>query len=127
MTPNVRQVQIDSWQGYQAIALVRPEPRELADRLGLEFEAGHDDLDETSHAGFEATSGRRFALMRHLHAPVGGTEILWDLRHDDLAEALVEALATLGIAPSEVEWVPQSRVIGVSGAELRNAATSLSR
>ena len=117
MNAGPRQVRVESWKGYRAIALVRPEPPELGERLGVEFELGHDDLDETLHAGIEAPSGRRFILLRHVNSPVGGTEVLWDTRHDDLAEALVEALHTLGISTSEIEWVPRSRPTEVLGNE----------
>ena len=112
MSSAIRQVSIDSWKGYQAIALIRPGPDELARQFGIEFQHGHDDLDETLHAGIEAGSGRRFVLLRHVNSPVEGTEILWDVRRDDLAEALVEVLGVLGLPPSEVEWVPRARLMG---------------
>lgn len=127
MSSSIRQVRIDSWKGYQAIALVRFSPDELAGRLGPEFERGHDDLDETLHAGIEAGSGRRFALLRHVGSPVEGTEILWDVRRDDLAEALVEALDTLGISPSEVEWVPRSRPTGFLNGDSSDDGDAMNR
>ena len=105
MSCQPRQTSIESWLGYEAIALIRPEPGELTRRFGLRFESGYDDLDETLVAALEAPSGRRFGLLRHIHAPIAGTEILWDLRRDDLPDALGEVLGLLELGPSEVEWV----------------------
>lgn len=94
------------WFGYKAVAVVRPEPEELARRRGLEFKVSHDDLDLLSESTFKGHSGNVFGLLRHQHSPTPGTELL--IRARDAADAgrqLREAIEALKLSRADLVWI----------------------
>ena len=89
----------------QPVAVTRVEPAEFAEKLGIRFEPARDDLDELVTVLIRGASGRQFALVRHLHQPKPGTTILTNEGSRDFARDLQEALATLRIAVTDLDWV----------------------
>src|SRR6266853_5652244 len=72
------QVDVEQWpRGLaKAIAVVRQEPEQLSEAAGIKFVKTYDDLDWLLGAVVTvASSGRPFALVRHLGSPSPGTQI----------------------------------------------------
>jgi hypothetical protein len=87
------------------IATTRIEPAEISRRLGIMFESARDDLDELQAALIRGPSGRQFALVRHLHQPAPGTDILTNENSDNCAHDLWESLAVLRMTLDDLGWV----------------------
>jgi hypothetical protein len=94
------------WSGYEPIAVIGLEPRELASKRGLTFRDAHDDLDRLSESTFSGPRGNVFGLVRHVHSPEPGTELL--VRAANLSDArrqLRQAIATLRLSASDLLWI----------------------
>ena len=87
------------------IATTRIEPAEISRRLGIRFESAKDDLDELQAALIRSPSGRQFALVRHLHQPLPGTDILTNENSRNYAGDLRESLAILKLTLDDMDWV----------------------
>jgi DNA-directed RNA polymerase specialized sigma24 family protein len=88
----------------QPVATIDLEPAEISSRLGVQFENSRDDLDELEAAVVCGKSGRQFALVRHLHQPNDGTDILTNERSRNLTDDLREILRVLQLSIHELRW-----------------------
>lgn len=86
------------------VATLRFEAAEITSRLGLKFEAAHDELDDLEAAVFSGSRGQQFALVRHRNQPNPGTDILINEKSVDLSAALRDALRALRFQPRELRW-----------------------
>lgn len=105
---------------WEAIAGLRPEPRELEDRLGIVFQEWVNDLDILRLAVVDLLDGIRVSLVRHLHSPTPGTEIPIDpaqfAEKDELTKdyfgtidriqqkALSRIMDGLSLTPADIAW-----------------------
>jgi hypothetical protein len=107
MERNFEQLQLNDWEHGLAkpIAVLVLEPNDIFVRTGLAFETARDDLDYFQGALFRTAKGTQFALARHQHAPMPGTELVVNERTHDLRAALEEALSALGVDVAELAWV----------------------
>lgn len=94
------------WSGYAPIAVIGLEPDELADKNGLIFEAGEDDLDSLHESVFGGPSGDVMALIRHVHSPKPGTQLWVKARTlSDARRQLRDAIQALQLTKSDITWV----------------------
>src|SRR5262245_19643084 len=102
-----RQIKIESWpsRNYRPIAMIRLEPNELEDRLGIRFADDYDDLDYLKHAVLVLSSGDQLLLVRYRRAPQPGTEVNADAA-SDFARVRGQFLTDTGLAVSDVTWTP---------------------
>jgi hypothetical protein len=107
MGESFTQLHLGDWEHGLAkpIALLALEPGEISERTGLKFETTRDELDYLQAALFRTSGGTQFALARHQHAPIPGTEIVVNERTNDLSAALEEAISVLGFDVTELVWV----------------------
>jgi hypothetical protein len=89
----------------QPIALLRLEPAEIAQKLGIRFESAEDDLDKFQTALLCTVSGKQFALVRYDNSPGTGTEIWVNEKSANISRDLKEALEVLRMELSDVEWM----------------------
>ena len=112
-----------SASGYEQVAVISKEPEELASGRKLVFEERHDDLDELREATFVGASGAAFALVRYLHAPRPGTQLLVKARHlSQATELLAEAVDTLDLTLPDLIWIHRELWAGMSAATEKRAA-----
>jgi hypothetical protein len=90
----------DGW----TIGTLSLEPEELAERLGIEFESGRDDLDAYRLAAIAESQVGQLWLFAHENAPQGGTDIIVD-RSVTRDIALGALARTLGIDIRSFDWV----------------------
>jgi len=107
MKRNFEQLHLGDWEHGLAkpIAVLSLEPGIITERTGLIFEATRDDLDYLRATLFRTSTGNQFGLTRHQHSPEAGTELVANEKTTDLAAALEEALAALGIDHADVTWI----------------------
>lgn len=87
----------------RAIAVLVAEPAELAERHGLRFEAGRDDLDDFRYAAIDIGDGAWAWLSRHRGDPNPGTIVRVDAAVR--ADAAIGRLSSvLGLHPSDILW-----------------------
>jgi upstream activation factor subunit UAF30 len=113
-----------SWSGYEPVAVISKEPEELAAGRKLTFEEGYDDLDSLRECAFRGTSGAIFGLVRYVHAPRPGTQLLVKARSlTQATELLAQAVETLDLTMPDLIWIRQELWAGMSAAtEAREAA-----
>ncbi len=87
----------------EPIAVLRLEPDELARRHGFDFQSGYDDLDDIQVARVR-TKGRMFALLRHVHSPKPGTEVVALSRSRNMAHDVASILHRLNLDESDLAW-----------------------
>lgn len=97
---------VDAWPSGEAwtSAILNRSPEDLAREFGISFESGRDDLDSYSLAAIESPRVGQFWLLRHLHAPMRGTEVLVD-RATSRDASLAAVKAELGLGREAFEWV----------------------
>jgi hypothetical protein len=86
------------------IAVLRMEPDELAKSRRIKFRSGHDDLDRLRIARIRTADGQTFALVRHLHAPRPGTEIVTVTSSSDLWGDIQGVLERLNLTDKDLAW-----------------------
>jgi hypothetical protein len=86
------------------IAVLRAEPDELAERLGVEFTDGADDLDAFREAALHLASGRLLLLVRYQNDPFPGTQVQADSA-DNPDDARQELLQAFGFSEGAFLWV----------------------
>lgn len=93
------------WPSGDGVPVARTviEPGEFAERFGIRFSRGSDDLDEFEEAGIILDSGRPVLLMRYAAEPPG-TNLFVDAA-DDAAEVRDEFLACFGLTAEAFAWV----------------------
>jgi|SRR5215212_2752460 len=93
------------WPSGDGVPVAKLEmgPGELAERFGIRFARGSDDLDEFEEAGIVLDSGRPLLLMRYEGEPPG-TNLLIDAA-DNAAEARNEFLRAFGLNADAFSWV----------------------
>ena len=91
---------------WGAVAILRLPPDSLHERLGIQFDQSYDDLDFVKVALLELVrSGKRVALVEHVHAPVRGTEIHAEVDRPAAAKDLVNELTeALELAHGDLLW-----------------------
>lgn len=105
------------------IAVLRREPEDLGKALRLKFREGHDDLDRLRIARIRTANGRRFSLVRHLHAPQPGTEIVAAAASSDVWADITAVLERLNLTEKDLAWChPAAKRNGVSTARRRTRA-----
>ena len=89
-----------------SVVVLTSEPPALAERWGIDFFAGADDLDVFTAAVVTGAHGRPFLLMRHTHAPSSGTVVYADAEavRADARAVLAEFLRTVPVPVAEVSW-----------------------
>lgn len=97
------------WQSGidRSAGMFSTSPEIITARTGLEFERDVDDLDYFRAVGLELPSGRHVVLLWYDRSPVQGLSLQIDLADDALA-ARQDVMATLGLSPDELLWVPDS-------------------
>jgi hypothetical protein len=94
------------WSGYEPVAVIGLEPAELASTRGLTFRDGHDDLDHLSESVFRGLRGTWFGLVRHLHSPEPGTELLIRAANRfDARRQLLQAMRALQLSLADLLWI----------------------
>lgn len=95
----------------RAIAVLRHEPEEIAQRFNLRFTSGFDDLDQLSWAEIAGTRGRH-ALVRHRHVPTPGTEVLISSASRNPRLDLLHVLSVLTLSEDDLLWThPDATVV----------------
>lgn len=99
------ETKIEAWpsRDHRPIAVLRPEPGELGQKLSITFRDDRDDLDELRYAGLRLSGGDQILLVRHRRAPRPGTEVHADAGSDGAA-VLQRFLCETGVSPHEVTW-----------------------
>jgi hypothetical protein len=112
-----------AWQGYEPVAVVNQEPDALAAGHKLVFEERYDDLDILRESIFDGPSKATFALVRHAHAPRGGTQLLVKARSlSQATELLAEAVEMLDLTMADLIWIRQELWAGMSATTEKRAA-----
>ena len=88
----------------EPIAVLRLEPGQLKRRRNIEFRSGYDDLDELCIASIETREGARFALVRHVHAPKPGTEVVALAPPKHVSRDIASVLEVLNLTDKDVAW-----------------------
>jgi hypothetical protein len=96
----------DAW----TVGVLTQSPNELAERFGLSFEVGIDDLDSYKLAAIAEPQVGQFWLFAHDQAPFGGTDVMVDsaVSRDEALCAVWRALhldvrAFAWLSPYEVQ------------------------
>ena len=86
------------------VAVLRMNPEELSERIGIRFHTAHDDLDVLDWAQVVGLSGKAYALVHHRHSPKPGTEVV--VRYDsvDPRGDLVDLLRGLKLSEDDLVW-----------------------
>lgn len=102
----ILQVQPEPWpSGHgEAIAMLDVALDLLADRHGLKFFEGTDNLGDYHAAAIRLPSGRRVGLLRHGGAPYAGVALYADA-HDDTQDAVREFLQAAELPETVVSWM----------------------
>jgi DNA-binding protein HU-beta len=94
----------------EPIAVLKIEPDQLARRHAIRFRAGYDDLDELRVARIKTPEGGEFALLRHVHAPKPGTEVVALSRSTNVSRDIASILNLLDLTLADVVWrVPTAK------------------
>jgi hypothetical protein len=96
----------------KSVAVLRLKPEELSERIGIPFQAGHDDLDILDWARVIGLSGRPYALVRHRHSPEPGTQIVVPYDSGDLWADVLDVLSGLNLSERDLAWTSQEAVPG---------------
>src|SRR5688572_29206948 len=94
------------------VAVLRLNPEELSERIGIRFQAAHDDLDMLDWARVIGLSGRPYALVHHRHSPEPGTQIVVPYDSSDLWENLLDVLNGLNLTERDLAWTSPEAVLG---------------
>jgi 5,6,7,8-tetrahydromethanopterin hydro-lyase len=84
------------------IGILALEPTDLADRFGFRFKL--DAAGSSTAALLETETGSQYMLLRHLDAPLAGTEVLASELSTDPERDLNEFLQALHLDPRVVTW-----------------------
>lgn len=95
----------------RALVEVSLDPAHLAERYGLSFEEGFDDLDWYQRAAIALPDGSQAWLMKYRGERGVGTTVYVDAAADpgETTEAL---LATLGLDERDVAWAVPGVALG---------------
>lgn len=88
----------------RSVAMLRHDPEQLKRFAGVAFRAGHDDLDALKWAEVVGLSGKRYALVRHLHSPQSGTEIVTSATSLDPSADIRDVLKALALTEKDLVW-----------------------
>jgi hypothetical protein len=94
------------------VAVLRLKPEELSERIGIRFQAAHDDLDVLDWARVIGLSGRAYALVHHRHSPEPGTQIVVPYDSSDLWEDVLDVLKALKLTKRDLAWTSPEAVPG---------------
>jgi len=109
----------------KSVAVLRLNPDELSERIGVPFRAAHDDLDLLDWARVIGLSGRPFALVRHRHAPEPGTQIVIPYDSSDPWADVLDVLSGLDLSERDLVWRSQDAVPRTQG-EITRAVPQVS-
>ncbi len=100
------QIEPTPWPGGhgEALAVVALAPDAVAERCGLRFFEGSDNLGAYRAAAVRLPSGRRVGLLRHQGSPAPGSELHADAK-DDFLEAIREFLEAFELTSDDLSWV----------------------
>jgi hypothetical protein len=106
----IAQLPLAQWEHGLArdVAVLKLEPTELCQRLGIDFEATCDDLDKLDAALLKDSEGHQFALTRHHHNPSPGTGIVINEKSSDFTRDLNAVMAALQLTAQDCTWVHPS-------------------
>ena len=96
----------------KSVAVLRLNPEELSQRIGIPFQVAHDDLDVLDWARVIGGSGRPYALVRHRHSPEPGTQIVIPYDAVDPWADVVDVLKGLNLSKRDLAWTSQEAVRG---------------
>lgn len=99
--------------------MLRQDPEQLERVAGLAFRTGHDDLDALKWAQVVGLTGKRYALLRHLHSPQSGTEIVTTESSSDPSADVRDVLKALALSEKDLVWTASD----VSNATEKGSAT----
>jgi hypothetical protein len=88
----------------RSVATLRLDPATLAERLGLRFLPGFDDLDSLDWAEVIGRLGR-YALVCHRNAPNPSTELVISSESRNPRLELTDALDALRLTEKDVSWM----------------------
>ncbi len=88
----------------RSVAMLRQDPEQLKKFAGVAFRTGHDDLDALEWAQVVGLSGKRYALVRHLHSPQSGTEIVTSASSLDPSADVSDVLKALALSERDLVW-----------------------
>ena len=103
----------------RSVAMLRQDPEQLERVAGLAFRTGHDDLDALQWAQVVGLTGKRYALLRHLHSPQSGTEIVTSESSSDPSADVRDVLKALALSEKDLVWTASD----VSNATEKGRAT----
>lgn len=104
MKRSARMIPLDSWMGFETIAVYGGSHESIGARAGLKFRRGVDDLDDTWEVALRLPSGRKIALVQHVHAPQTATSIMFAGQRAAVQEVLRETLEVLALQPRRLQW-----------------------
>lgn len=88
----------------KSVAVIRLNPGELSQRVGLQFQVAYDDLDVLDWAPVIGLSGKSFALLRHRHASEPGTQIVVPYDSGDPWADVLDVLGGLNLSEGDLVW-----------------------
>lgn len=88
----------------KSVAVLRLNPEELSERIGISFQTAHDDLDILDWARVIGLSGRPYALVRHRHTPEPGTQVVVPYDSTNARVAILDVLSGLNLSEDDLTW-----------------------
>lgn len=93
-------------------------PEELSERIGIQFQTGHDDLDTLDWARVIGLSGRPYVLVRHRNSPEPGTQIVVPYNSNDPSADVQDVLNGLNLSQRDLTWT-SADVVSRQGKGIR--------
>lgn len=97
-------IPLDSWLGFETIALYGSSHESIGRRSDISFTRGADDLDDTWELALRLPSGRKVALVEHVNAPQVGTSIMFAGQRAVVPEVIRETMQVLRLHPRRLLW-----------------------
>ena len=107
------------------VAVLRLNPEELSQRIGIRFQAAHDDLDMLDWARVIGLSGRPYALVHHRHSPDPGTQIVVPFDSSDLWQDVLDVLKGLNLSQKDLAWTSPEAVARTRSSDRREGTSAV--
>jgi hypothetical protein len=128
MKKHARAISLDSWHGFETIALYGSTHERISERSKIPFSRGADDLDDTWEVALRLPSGRKVALVQHINSPQVAISIMFAGQRPVVPDVIRETLDVLQLHPRRLLWtvvpIDTSEGIGRSSSVHRKASGS---
>lgn len=126
MKKHARVISLDSWHGFETIALYGSTHERIGERSKIPFARGADDLDDTWEVALRLPSGRKVALVQHINSPQVAISIMFAGQRPVVPDVIRETLDVLQLHPRRLLWtvvpIDTSEGIGRSSSVHRKAS-----